>query len=89
MLIHVMGGMKIPKSMSLRIPINGGMPAGLRHKALWCTHLEGDSQIGQCKWEGSAPFYADEGSGCTCEEAFRSLLVYGSMEAGGEKLYIL
>ena len=85
MLLYAMGGVKAPKSMSLRIPKEGGGACWTRHKALCCTHDEGGSQIGRCKWEGGAPFWAGEGFKYTCEETFRSPLTYGSVGAGGGK----
>ena len=63
----------------------GGKWCSSGHKVLCCTHVQGDSQIGQCKWEGASPYCsAIPGTQYGCNEKDRKSLTYSSYGAGGE-----
>ncbi|GFF87212.1 chitotriosidase-1 [Aspergillus udagawae] len=58
------------------------------HKVLCCTSTKSDAGIGQCKWEGSAPFcgkHGRVGEHYGCDESDRYEETYDSLGAGGEE----
>lgn len=57
------------------------------HKVLCCTSTASDSAIGQCKWEGSAPFcgkHGRVGEHAGCDESDRYEETFDSLGSGGE-----
>ena len=64
----------------------GGSVCWIGHKVLCCTPEKGDSQIGQCMWEGVSPYcskipYKQYG----CNEEDRKSLTFDTYGAGGEE----
>lgn len=59
------------------------------HKTLCCTHTSSDAAIGQCKWEGSAPFcgkHGRVGEHYGCDEPDRYEETFDSFGSGGENV---
>lgn len=57
----------------------GGAVCLTGHKVLCCSHVQGDSQIGQCKWEGASPYCSSiPGTQYGCNEKDRKSLTYSS-----------
>jgi chitinase len=59
------------------------------HKVLCCTSTESDAAIGQCKWEGAAPFCGKDGrvgQHYGCDEDDRYEETFDSIGASGESV---
>ncbi|KAF2154797.1 glycoside hydrolase family 18 protein [Myriangium duriaei CBS 260.36] len=65
----------------------GGWECWTGHKVLCCSSTQSDAAIGQCKWEGAAPFcgrHGRVGEHYGCDESDRYEETFDSLGSGGE-----